>query len=201
MATTQIYEGFSLSHAAILDGQSDDAQVNFGTFYGVRSGSIALQVQSFDNTGDDAVLSTWYWADKATVTITSGYIPFQTISVLTGSQITSSGAGNSAIYQLPLWELGSMNTSPRPMMVRVPSKDSAGNIRQLDFILYKVQFEPISFTGPDYKVGLLVNYTGTALMSSIDEKGNPVLDSQTGLPSKQIGRLVSSGVGGADTLM
>jgi hypothetical protein len=38
-------------------------------------------------------------------------------------------------------------------------------------------------------------------MSSIDEKGNPVLDSQTGLPSKQIGRLVSSGVGGTDTLM
>lgn len=201
MATSQIFEGFSLSHAAILDGQSDDAQASFGDIYGVRSGSIALSVQSFDNTGDDAVLSTWYWADKATVTITSGYVPFQTISLITGSQITSSGTGNSAVFNLPLWEQNSMNTSPRPMMIRVPAKDSLGNVRQMDFILYRVQFEPISFTGPDYKAGLLLNYTGTALQSAYDEKGNPVLDSVTNQPSKSIGRLVAGPVGGFDTSM
>ena len=44
------------------------------------------------------------------------------------------------------------------------------------------------------KEGLLLNYGGTALFSDKDEKGDPVLDSVTGLPTKAIGRLVSRGV-------
>jgi hypothetical protein len=34
-----------------------------------------------------------------------------------------------------------------------------------------VQFGPISFDGPAYKSGLLVNYTGRATMSAKDEAG------------------------------
>ena len=187
---TPIVEGFSLSHAAILDGTTGADAVD-GDIYGIRSGSIELDTDSYDNTGDDAVLSTWYWFNKATLTIQSGYVPFRTIALLTGSKATSSGTAPNDYYTLPLWEDRQQNTSPKPVLIRVPSKDQNGVLRTLDFILYKVQFQPISFDGPTYKDGLLLNYTGTALMSSTDEKGAPVLDSQTGLATRAIGRLVS----------
>lgn len=187
---TPIVEGFSLSHAAILDGTTGAEAVD-GDIYGIRSGSIELDTDSYDNTGDDAVLSTWYWFNKATLTIQSGYIPFRTISLMTGSKITSSGAAPGDVYSLPLWEDRQQNTQPRPVLIRVPSKDKDGVLRTLDFVLFKVQFQPISFDGPTYKDGLLVNYTGTALMSDKDEKGVQIVDSVTGLPSRAIGRLVS----------
>jgi len=187
---TPIVEGFSLSHAAILDGTTGAEAVN-GDIYGIRSGSIELDTDSYDNTGDDAVLSTWYWFNKATLTVQSGYVPFNTIALLSGSKVTSSGTGNNDFYTLPLWEDRQQNTTPRPVLIRVPSKDKDGILRTLDFVLFKVQFQPISFDGPTYKDGLLLNYTGTALMSDKDEKGAQVLDSQSGLPSKAIGRLVS----------
>lgn len=187
---TPIVEGFSLSHAAILNGTTGAEEVN-GDIYGIRSGSIELDTDSYDNTGDDAVLSTWYWFNKATLTVQSGYVPFNTIALLSGSKVTSSGAGNNDFYSLPLWEDRQQNTSSKPVLIRVPSKDKDGVLRTLDFVLYKVQFQPISFDGPTYKDGLLLNYTGTALMSDKDEKGQPVLDSQSGLPGRAIGRLIS----------
>ena len=187
---TPIVEGFSLSHAAILDGTTGAEAVD-GDIYGIRSGSIELDTDSYDNTGDDAVLSTWYWFNKATLTVQSGYVPFRTIALLSGSKVTSSGAAPNDFYTLPLWEDRQQNTAARPVLIRVPSKDKDGIVRTLDFVLYKVQFQPISFDGPTYKDGLLLNYTGTALMSDKDEKGAPVLDSQTGQPTCAIGRLVS----------
>lgn len=186
-------EGFSLSHAAILDG-STGLEEEFGDIYGIRSGSIELDQDSYDNTGDDAILSSWFWANRATVTVQSGYVPFQTISLLSGSKITSSGSGDGTSFSLPLWEERQMNTSPRPMLLRVPAKDKNGLIRTMDFILYKVQFQPFSFDGPSYKEGLLLNYSGTALFSDTDEKGQPVVDSVTGAPTKAIGRLISKPV-------
>lgn len=185
-----IVEGFSLSHAAILDGTTGAEAVN-GDIYGIRSGSIELDTDSYDNTGDDAVLSTWYWFNKATLTVQSGYVPFNTIALISGSKVTSSGGAPNDYYTLPLWEDRQQNTAPRPVLIRVPSKDKDGVLRTLDFVLFKVQFQPISFDGPTYKDGLLLNYTGTALMSDKDEKGNAVVDSQTGQPSRAIGRLVS----------
>lgn len=187
---TPIVEGFSLSHAAILDGTTGAEAID-GDIYGIRSGSIELDTDSYDNTGDDAVLSTWYWFNKATLTVQSGYVPFKTIALLSGSKVTSSGSGNNDYYTLPLWEERQQNTTPRPVLIRVPSKDKDGVLRTLDFVLYKVQFQPISFDGPTYKDGLLLNYTGTALMSDKTETGAAVLDSQTGLPSRAIGRLLS----------
>lgn len=191
-----IVEGFSLSHAEILgdDGLAEE----FGDIYGIRSGSLELDSDEYDNTGDDTILSTWYWGNKATVTVQGGYIPFETISLISGSSVTTTTDSTSpddptlSTYELQLWEENSMNSKPRPMRIRIPSKDSDGNIRTLDIILYKVQFQPITFDGPSYKEGLLVNYNGSALFSSTDEKGEPVLDSRTGEPSKAIGRLVSA---------
>lgn len=183
-------EGFSLSHAAILNG-STGVEEEFGDIYGINSGSMELDQDSFDNTGDDTILSTWYWANKVNLTIQAGYIPFETISLITGSVIKSSGSGANQSFEIPLWEENAMNTQPRPMLVRVPSKDKLGAVRVLDFILFKVQFQPISFDGPAYKEGLKVNYNGSALFSDTDEKGNPVLDSRTGEPAKAVGRLIS----------
>lgn len=187
-------EGFSLSHAAILDGETG-LEEEFGDIYGIRSGSIEVDQDSYDNTGDDSILSTWYWATKATVTVQSGYVPFETLSLISGSKITSSGTAGAETFSLPLWEENSMNTQPRPMLIRVPSKDKTGATRLLDFILYKVQFQPFTFDGPSYKEGLLLNYNGSALFSDTDEKGNPVLDSRTNEPTKAIGRLISKPVG------
>lgn len=188
--TSSIVEGFSLSHAAILDG-STGIQEEFGDIYGIRSGTIALDQSSYDNTGDDVVMSTWYWANKANVTVQGGYVPFETLGLISGSVVTSSGAGADQTFSLPLWEENTMNTSPRPMLIRVPAKDSDGILRVLDFVLYKVQFQPFSFDGISYKNGLLLNYNGAALFSDKDEAGNPVIDSRTGEPTKAIGRLLS----------
>jgi hypothetical protein len=185
-----IVEGFSLSHAAILDG-STGLEETFGDIYGIRSGSLELDQDSYDNTGDDAILSTWYWANKVNVTVQGGYIPFNTLALISGSVVTSSGAGAAQTFALPLWEENTMNTEPRPMLIRVPSKDRDGLVRVLDFILYRVQFQPFSFDGPSYKEGLLLNYNGSALFSDVDEKGNAVLDSRTGEPTKAVGRLLS----------
>jgi len=190
MAGSTTFEGFSISHAAILDGATG-LEETFGDIYGIRSGSLELDQDSYDNTGDDTILSTWYWANKVNVTIQGGYIPFQTLSLISGSVVASSGTGADQTFTLPLWEENTMNTQPRPMVVRVPSKDAEGIVRLLDFVLYKVQFQPFSFDGPSYKEGLLLNYNGSALFSSVDEKGGAVIDSRTGQPTKRIGHLLS----------
>lgn len=185
MATSTV-EGFSISHAAILNGTTG-AEEAAGDIYSVRSGSIELDTDSYDNTGDDTVMSTWNWINFATVSIQSGFIPLSTLAFLTGTTLSSSGTGATTRYELPLWESGSENTQPRPMLIRVPSKDSDGVQRDLDFVLYKVQFAPFSFDGPSYKEGLLLNYGGRALLSDKNEKGET-------LTKKAVGRLISKAV-------
>jgi len=181
--TSKIVEGFSLTHAAILDGTTGAEEVN-GDIYGVRTGTIAADTGNYDNTGDDAVLSSWFWFNFATVTVQAGYVPFDTIALLAGATVTTSGTTPNDYFTLPLWEETSLNQPPRPMLIRVPAKDKDGNIRTLDFVLYKVQFGPFNFDGPAYKAGLLLNYTGRAVMSDKDEAG-------VTLAKKAIGRLLN----------
>lgn len=197
---TQIYEGFSLSHAAILNG-TDGVEEPWGDIYGVREGSIEVDTDSYDNTGDDAVLSSWFWFNFATVSITAGYVPFPLIASLSGQTVTSSTGGevdpgnasyDPETHSLALWNESSLNQPTRPMMIRVPSKDSDGNIRVMDFVLYKVQFEPFGFDGPTYKDGLLLNYSGKCLMSEKDEKGADLPFKADGVTiEKSIGRLIN----------
>lgn len=181
--TSKTVEAFSLSHAAILDGTTGAEEVD-GDIYGVRSGTIAVDTGNYDNTGDDAVLSSWFWFNFATVTVQAGYLPFDTIALLSGATITSSGTGVNDYYSLPLYEETSLNQPPRPMLIRVPAKDKDGIIRTLDFVLYRVQFGPMSFDGPSYKSGLLLNYSGRAVMSDKDETG-------AALVKRQIGRIIN----------
>lgn len=183
------FEGFSVSHAAILDGTTGAEAVD-GDLYGVRTASVAANSGNYDNTGDDFVLSSWFWIEYATLTVEAGYVPFKTIASLSGGKVSSSGSGNTTSYSIPLWEEKSVNVPPKPVLIRVPSKDADGIIHNLEFVLYKVQFAPFSFTGPAYKSGLLLSYSGRAVLSAKDEKGAQVLD-KDGLPTKAIGRLVS----------
>lgn len=191
MSAVPIFEGFSLSHAAILVEQTQLGGAGTGveayTIYGVRNGTLAPDQGNFENTGDDVVLSEHFWLNFANVTIEAGFIPFSTIAAITGTSVSSSGASPNDYYGIPLWTLNSMNQPTWPMGIRVPSKDSGGVVRTLDFILYRVQFQPFAFTGPSYKTGLSCSINGRALFSSFDEKGGA-------LPAtypQSIGRLIS----------
>lgn len=179
------FEGFSLSHAAIL---SSDTGAESQTIYGVRNGTISTDQGNFENTGDDVVLSEHFWINFANVTVEEGFIPFSTIASITGTTVSSSGAAGADYYGLSLWTIQSMNQPTQPMGIRVPAKDSLGQIRTLDFVLYKVQFQPFNFTGPSYKTGLSCSLAGRALFSSTDERGNAFSDGQ----GVRIGRLISS---------
>ena len=154
--TSKVVEGFSLTHAAILDGTTGAEEVA-GDIYGIRSGTLAVDTGNYDNTGDDAVLSTWNWLNFATLTVQAGYVPFDTIALLSGATVTSSGTGATDYYSMPLWDELSLNTPARPVLLRVPAKDKDQNIRNLDFVLFKVQFGPFSCDGPSSKSGLLSN--------------------------------------------
>ena len=190
IATTTV-EGFSLSHAAILDGETGAEEVD-GDIYGVRTATLEPDTDDFDNEGDDTVLSTWQWMNYATVTVEAGYIPFSTVALLSGETLVSSGSAPNDHYSIQMWTDRSMNVSPKPMLIRVPSKDSLGAVRTLEFVLYRVQFGPIMFDGPQYKDGLTVSYEGKALLSLYNEAG-VLLSTAYGLPvgTRAAGRLIS----------
>ena len=179
--TSPIVEAFSVSHAAILNGTTG---AEAAVMYGVRDGTVEIDSDSYNNTGDDAILSVWNWFNLATITISSGFIPFDVLALMTGSTITSSGTGANETWDIPLWGENSLNQAPMPVLLRCPSKDSSGNPRNLDFVLYKVQFQPFKFDGPSYKNGLTISFTGQATLSDVDEKG-------TTLTEKAVGRLIS----------
>lgn len=185
MSATPTFEGFSLSHAAILSGSTG---AESATVYGCRNGTLTTDSGNFENTGDNVVLSEWFWLNFANVTIEAGFITYSTLAAITGTTVSSSGASPNDYYSLPLWTLNSMNQPTLPMAIRVPSKDSGGAVRTLDFVLYKVQFQPFNFTGPSYKNGLTCSIAGRALMSTTDEVGNA-------LPAnypRSVGRLVNA---------
>jgi hypothetical protein len=187
-----IFEGFSLSSVMILDGatSAEDAANTVGTdVYGVRSASIAPDVGNFDNEGDDAVLSSWYWLNFASITVTEGYISLPLLAAITGKAISSSGAGSTQKFGFDLWHDDMFNIAPKPVLVRIPSKDNAGAARRLDFVLYKVQFGPFTFSGPAYKTGLEVSWEGRCLASTTDEMGAVFADGK-----KRVGRMISGAV-------
>jgi hypothetical protein len=175
-------EAFSLSHASILNGTTG---AELQQIYGCRTGTLSANISQYDNTGDDAVLSRWVWTDYATVTVESGFVNWNMYALITGDTIGSSGTAPNDYYSLPLWDIQSLNQPTQPMRLRSTSKDTNQRIMTFDIVLYKVQFNPINFTGPAYKTGLNFNCSGTALYSTQDEAGNA-------LTNKTIGRIVIS---------
>ncbi len=177
-------EAFSLSHAAILNGTTGAEEVN-GDIYGVSEASLEPSTDDFDNEGDDTILSVWQWVNYLDISVVGGYIPFELIALLSGEPISSEGADPTDQYHIEPWTSRSSNVAPRPMLIRMPSKDAAGRVRTLEFVLYKVQFAPITFDGPAYKDGLKINYTGRALFTNFDETGTTIGSYNS------IGRLIS----------
>lgn len=186
--STGTFEAFSVSHAAVLDGEESAAQTDI---YGVREGSLEVDTGNYDNTGDDAVLSSWEWFNFANITVTSGYIGFSLLSRLTGSTVNSNSSGDADDWNILLWEDRSLNVRPAPMLIRCPSKDSDGVPRDMFVVLFKVQFGPLRFQGPSYREGTAFSFAGKGLMSDKDEKGVPLGTRENGEPIKSIGRIVN----------
>lgn len=180
MASTNL-NAFSLTHAAVLD-PTDGSELS--DIYGVRSGSVQADIGNYDNTGDDVLLTTWYWLNFATVQVQGGYIPFETIAAISGETITSSGSAPNDEYEIDLWSEASVNQGAKPLLLRCLARDVNEVVRTFEIILYKVVFAPLSFDGPGYKQGLLLNYTGRALVSSVDETGTTLSGGR-----KAVGRL------------
>lgn len=167
---SQPLEAFSLSHAAILNGTTGLEEVN-GDIYGVNNGSLTPNADSYENEGDDQVLSTWEWINYFEVEVQAGYIPFVLVALLTGEPIVSSGVAPNDYYEIEPWTDRGFNSVRKPMYLRMPSKWADGTTRTFEAVLYTVQFAPITFDGPAYKDGLKVNYNGKSLLSGFTEKG------------------------------
>jgi len=184
------FEGFSVSHAAILDYSTGLEDID-GDIYGVDNSSISPNLGSYDNQGDDTTLSEWNWLNYADITVEAGYIPFKLVALMTGETLTSSGSGPTFQESVLLWTDRSLNVPPLPMLVRIPAKNANGLPSFLDFVLFKVQFAPMTFAGPQYKNGLKVSYAGKALLSTIDETGT-LLSSSYGVPvgTRAVGRMI-----------
>ena len=186
-----IVEAFSLSHAQIMDGATPFQTATLANadgydVFGVDDGSLEPDVGEYDNQGDDVNLSYWAWLNHANVNVKAGYLSFPLISTLTSQPLSSSSSANGISYFADLWHEDSMNIDARPMLLRMPSKDHLGQVRTLVFGLYKVNFKPVTFDGPQFKNGLKVSYGGRATYSTVDELGNPFADGK-----KRVGRLIS----------
>jgi hypothetical protein len=192
MTFSPTVEAFSVSHAQILATGEDfltaiaSAYNQDTDIYGVKEASIEPDMDSYDNEGDDVILSTWDWLNKAEVTVQAGYVSFPLIAALTGQAISSGTVGGKQVFGLDLWHEDSLSIPPRPMIIKMPSKDRDGQPADFVIGLYKVAFKPIQFDGPVYKDGLKINYDGSALYSSVDENGQPFADGK-----KRVGRLLS----------
>lgn len=96
-APTQIIEGFSLSHAQILDGTETFEEALARTdlegwdIYGVNEAGLEPDTDTYINEGDDRELSEWSWLKGADVSVQAGYISFPLMSNLTGEEVTAGG--------------------------------------------------------------------------------------------------------------
>lgn len=174
---------FSLTHAAILDGTTP---AELADIYGVSEGSLEVDTDSYERTGDDRILSTVRWINRGTLSLSSTYIPLDLLEKMYGTPAVIDDATGSLTMQL--WTQKSMNLAPRPVLVEAPGSDQAGNPFTLRIILYKVQFGPMAFDQfMSYKEGLAVSFEGDALLSDTDELGQP-FDDELGA---RIGKIVA----------
>lgn len=173
---------FSLSHAAILDGETT---AELADLFGVNEGSLELESDSYDRTGDDAILSTTRWITKGTLSLKTNYVPLDLMASLYGTPVVSGAEG----LTIQMWTESAMNIKPYPVVVQAPGEDEDGNLNTMKFVLYKVKFGQISFDQfMSYKEGLAVDLSGDALLSDKDEVGSDFAD---GL-GKRIGKIVIS---------
>jgi hypothetical protein len=184
-APMPIFEGFSVTHAQILDGTSSFLDANFAAYdedldiYGVSEGSLTPDTATYENQGDDATLSRWNWMNFAEVAIKAGYISLPLLESITGRSMTTivdatpvTPVPENNVFKFDIWHEDDSNVSAKPMLLRCASKDSRGAARDLVIGLYSVTgLGTMTFDGPVYKDGLKMNLLGTAVQSMYDEKG------------------------------
>lgn len=215
MATHSV-EVYSLSHFGVLDPTSGAEPVS-GNLFGVRNATMAVDITKTDNTGDNAILSSWYDFNFVTLTVTSGFISASLIEQITKSPVKdyataaaytantpvdrasatyatdlAAAVGNPQhVWEQDLWRQDALVTSPWPVIARAPSRDNAGVVRLHDFILYKVIFSPIQFNGPTYRAILESSFTAQGFMSSVNEKGTSLGTLPDGRPIQAAGRMIN----------
>jgi len=102
---SKVVEGFSLSHAQILDGSSTFLAALAASvaedydIYGVNDASLDPDSDNYENQGDDATLSRWGWLNFASIGVQAGYLSFPLISRLTGRPITTSTTSTTSEVQ------------------------------------------------------------------------------------------------------
>jgi hypothetical protein len=204
-APTPIFEGFSVTHAQLLDGATSFLDTAFAAYdedldiYGVSEGSLSPDTATYENQGDDATLSRWNWMNFAEVAIKAGYISLPLLATITGRPMTTivdntpAGSGgpkpeNNA-FKFDIWHEDDSNVASKPMILKCASKDSKGAARDLIIGLYSVTgLGTMTFDGPVYKDGLKMNLLGTAVATMYDEKGIAFTDGK-----KRAGTLLSVG--------
>ena len=181
-----IVSSFSLSHAAILDGTT---AAELSDIYGVNDGSLELETDVYERTGDDVILSTNRWITKGTLSLKSNYLSLGMVSKLWGiPKVADTSDPTLEVIMQQLWTEKGMNIAPRPVLIRTGGEDSDGTPLEIDIILYKVKFGYYNFDQFfSYKEGLSISFDGDVLLSDKDELGKPFTDDQ----GKRIGRIVT----------
>ena len=149
----------------------------------VTMGYVPFNVLAKIQGGDVKTVSAVSGSVDAGSNISSGN-PTSDSLIARGLKYGKGGGDSADLHSVPLWTQKSLNQPTFPMVLTLPSKDASGSLRDVHIGLYRVQFKPFSFQGPAYKEGLMLNYSGKALMADTDEQGNK-------LAEDAIGRIIS----------
>lgn len=173
-------EGFSISEAVLLDPDTG-LPLEDGLLYGVKSGEITPEIDSWDDVSNDTYVDAWSEVKYLNVSISMSHLPVRALSLMTGSELD---IPDITQYQMELFERSWGGQSFHPMKITIPARDADGNNRVLYYLLYRVKFYDFDFMEASYKEGLPINFQGKAFISSVDEAG-------AALSQPSFGRLIS----------
>lgn len=157
-------EGFSISHAAILDGETTAEEAAKRDFYGVQSASVSANEESFEEVSNDIVIGSWNSISSINIEVSSG---FMSLSIFDRFSFE-----DKKPLSLDLWNPSAINPAHVPILFRIPSRNQNGVYFNFDIVLFNVKLKPYSLDSLSYKEGLKVSYKGQAFLSDVDEVGN-----------------------------
>lgn len=159
-------EGFSITHAAILDGETSADEAAKRDFYGVQSASVSANAESYEEKSNDIVIGTWNDISSIEIEVNSG---FMSLSIFDRFSIE-----DTKPLLLDLWNPSAINPVHVPILFRIPSRNQNGVYFNFDIVLFNVKLKPYSIDSLSYKEGLRVSYKGQAFLSDVNEVGEPL---------------------------
>lgn len=178
-----LIEGFSIKSAAPLNS---DGTVSDTKFFGVRSGEIKADIETWEDKSMDRVIDTWSEVQSIDITLEMGYLPLGVLQKVAGEpSLTTTTLGHIA-HEMELFSDSWGRQAPSAIRLEVPARDHLGNSRTLYYVLYKVKFLEFDFMSPKFKQGTSVTMKGKSLISSTDELGIE-------LETPSYGRLIAVG--------